>query len=193
MTPGQLYKELNYVNHSREKRAHYAQLLIAQPILMKEVLDILFMVDDELSNRAGWLAEFATKNDISIIYPHLDYFIDLMDTVYQDSALRPCAKICERLVLSYYKDKNALTQKHLTQKHRTKMIETGFDWLLTDQKVAVKAYTMTTLFYLGTDTDWVHVELERIMRDGYASGSAAFKARCRHMKILLDKYRAQQA
>lgn len=192
MTPGQLYKELHYVNHSREKREHYAQLLIAQPTLMKDILEILFMVDDELSNRAGWLVEFATQKNISLIYPHLDVFIDSIDKVYKDSALRPCAKICERLALSCYKDNNTLTQKKLTTKHRTKMIETGFDWLLTNQKVAVKAYTITTLFYLGTDTDWVHLELERIISDSYALGSAAFKARCRHTKALLDKYRAQK-
>ena len=61
--------------------------------------------------------------------------------------------------------------------------------MITDQKVAVKAYTMTTLFYLGTEVDWVHPELERLMQEGYADGSAAFKARCRHIKEAIRKFK----
>lgn len=192
MTLRELYHELNYVNHSREKRGYYAALIIDQPELMPLVLDILFMVDDTLSNRAGWLVEFVTKKDIALLFPHLDIFTSNMGSVYQDSALRPVAKICEYLTLSFYKEKNPQTRKQLTVLHRERMIEAGFDWMITDQKVAVKAYTMTSLFYLGTETDWVHPELERIMEEEYATGSAAFKARCRHTKEAIKKFRRER-
>lgn len=35
MTQSQLYKELDYVDHSREKRNHYATLLKEQPELLQ--------------------------------------------------------------------------------------------------------------------------------------------------------------
>ncbi len=189
MTPQELYNQLDYVNHSREKRAHYAQLVLANPDLFLMTLEILFMVDDVRSNRAGWLCEFVCKNDLSILLPHLDLFTQHMGTVYQHSALRPVAKITEYLTLSYYKKKQPLTRKKLTAIHKERLIETGFDWLITDQKVAVKAYTMTSLFWLGTEIDWVHPELQRIMDEGYHQGSAAYKARCRHMLEAIKKFR----
>lgn len=188
MTQGELYTHLSYVNHSREKRAYYAQLVLDNPGLFPHALEILFMIDDERSNRAGWLCEFVCKQDLTILYPYLDLFTEKMNTVYQDSALRPVAKITEYLILSYYKKQDPLTRKALTHTHKKRMVENGFDWMITDQKVAVKAYTMTSLFWLGTEIDWVHPELHRIMEDGYASGSAAYKARCRHMFEAIRKF-----
>lgn len=188
MTQEELYKQLNYVNHSREKRSYYAQLVLDNPALFSHALEILFMVDDDLSNRAGWLCEFVCKKDLSLLFPYLDIFTAQMSTVYQDSALRPIAKITEYLTLSYYKTKDQLTQKALLPHHKERMVETGFDWMITDQKVAVKAYTMTSLFWLGTEIDWIHPELTRIMEDGYHAGSAAFKARSRHMLEAIRKF-----
>ena len=193
MTLNELYKDLDYVNHSREKRAYYAQLIVDNPDAMRHVLEILFMVDDPRSNRAGWLAEFAIKKDVTIILPHLDYFTSHMHTVYQDSALRPVAKICEYLTTSYYKHEHPETKKKLLSNHKNHITECGFDWLITDQKVAVKAYTMSTLFYLGTEIDWIHPELQRIMEDGYHTGSAAFKARCRHVNKWIKKFNKLQS
>lgn len=34
------------------------------------------------------------------------------------------------------------------------MLEAGYDRMITDQKVAVDAYTMTTLNHLGTEFKW---------------------------------------
>lgn len=189
MTHQELYDQLNYVNHSREKRAYYAQLVINDPSLIPLIIEILFKVDDPISNRAGWLLEFVCKTDITTLFPYLDTFTEKMHTVHQDSAVRPVAKICEYLTLSYYKKKKPLTIKHLTSLHKERIIEAGFDWLITDQKVAVKAYTMTSLFWLGTEIDWIHPELYRIMEDGYHQGSAAYKARCRHMFEAIKKFK----
>ncbi|MFC4636521.1 adenylosuccinate lyase [Dokdonia ponticola] len=192
MTYQELYEQLDYVNHSREKRAYYSQLVIRTPELMPHVLAILFKVDDPISNRAGWLLEFVCKTDIRMLFPYLDLFTEKMGTVYQHSALRPVAKICEYLTLSYYKKKDSQTQKHLTMLHKERITEAGFDWIITDQKVAVKAYTLTTLFLLGTEIDWIHPELKRIMEDDYAKGSAAYKARCRHMFEALRKFESSK-
>jgi len=188
VTQQELYKNLNYVNHSREQRAYYAQLVLEQPYLFQFALDILFMVDDERSNRAGWLCEFVCKQDLSILFPFLDLFTEKMGTVYQDSALRPIAKINEYLALSYYREKKPLTRKALLSHHKERLVETGFDWMITQQKVAVKAYTMTSLFWLGTEINWIHPELIRIMEDGYPSGSAAYQARCRHIFEAIRKF-----
>lgn len=189
MTQKQLYKELDYVDHSRKKRDYYATLLKEQPELLQPLLEILFMVDDKLSPKAGWLIEFVSKNNLPLLFPYLDYFTSNMHTVYQDSALRPVAKVCERLALSYYKEQHPLSRKALQLKHKEQITNAGFDWLITDQKVAVKAYTLTTLYHLGTEIDWIHPELLIIMENQYSTSSVAFQARTRHVTEWIKKYR----
>jgi hypothetical protein len=187
MTLSELYNELAYVNHSREKRAYYAQLILNEPSLTELVLEILFMVDDARSPKAGWIAEFSTKEDITIILPHLELFTTKMHTVYQDAALRPVSKICEELAISYYKMKNLQTRASLTKIQRERMVTAAFDWLITDQKVAVKAYSMTSLYYLGTEFNWIHEDLQRIMEENYMTSSAAYKARCKHITAWIKR------
>ena len=53
--------------------------------------------------------------------------------------------------------------------------------MITEQKVAVKAYSMHTLFLFGSEFDWVHPELRIILERDFSSQSAAFKARSRHI------------
>ncbi|WP_298325307.1 adenylosuccinate lyase [uncultured Dokdonia sp.] len=187
MTLSELYNELAYVNHSREKRAYYAQLILNKPSLTELVIEILFMVDDARSPKAGWIAEFATKEDITIILPHLELFTTKMHTVYQDAALRPVSKICEELAISYFKIKNPQTRASLTKIQRERMVTSAFDWLITDQKVAVKAYSMTSLYYLGTEFNWIHEDLQRIMEENYMTSSAAYKARCKHITAWIKR------
>ena len=147
------------------------------------------MVDDTRSPRAAWIIEFCCKEDVSPILPHLDAFLSKLNTVYQDPAVRPVAKVCEYLTIAYYKKKHTLARNMLQPHHKELIIENCFDWLITDQKVAPKAYALTTLFLLGTEYDWVHPELKMIMEADYHKGSAAYKARCRHMLDAIEKFK----
>ncbi len=93
MTKEQLYKELSYVNHSREKRLQYANLLIANPELVKPLLEILFDVDDKTSCRAAWVFEFMCGENLDAIIPHLNLFTENISKVHLDPAVRPVAKV----------------------------------------------------------------------------------------------------
>ena len=137
MTTNELYEALDYVNHSRQKRQQYAHLILAQPELMASLMDIVFMIDDQRSCKAAWLAEFSVNTEHTVILPYLDILTARTDSVYRDAAIRPIAKIYECLALQYYQYRCPLTQKNLKLTHREHMVETVFNWLLTEQKVAV--------------------------------------------------------
>lgn len=192
MTQQELYNALDYVNHSREKRAYYAQLVLGSPDLFPKILTILFQVDDPRSPRAAWIAEFVCKEDITAILPHLDTFVPHIGSVHLDAAVRPVAKICEYLTLSYYKTQLPLSRKYIQSKHKELIIENCFDWLITEQKVAPQAYALTCLYLLGTEYDWVHGELLMIMEANYEKGTAAYKARCRHMTEAIRKFKKRR-
>jgi len=181
LTTDALYQELNYVNHSREKRLYYAHLLLANTNLIPKILDIMFMVDDKISPRAAWVLEFMCKENLEALIPYLDTFTENMGRVHLDSAERPVAKICEYIAIAYYGKTPSKLKEALLPKHREKIIEACFDWLIKDAKVAAKAYSMNTLFLFGKDYDWVHPELITILQRDFASQSAAFKARAKQI------------
>ncbi len=174
-----LEEVLNTVNHSREKRNYFANLILDNPKLLPELLIICAKVDDEISCRASWGLEFLCKKDLEAILPYLDELIAFIPKVHQHPAVRPMAKIYECLIIAYYKEKSTPVRKQLTKTHREQITETCFDWLITDQKVAPKAYSMTTLYLLGTEFDWVHPELKITLENNYNASSAAYKARSR--------------
>ena len=181
MTTEELYRELDAVNHTIENRKKYAALLVNNPNLIPQILDILFNVDDKQSCRAAWLLEFVARENLDTILPFLDRITQQMHTVYFDSAVRPMAKICEIVVKSYYHKLPNHTKEYLKTIHKERIIEACFDWMITKQKVAVKVLSMNTLFLLGKEFDWVHPELILILERDFKSSSAAFKARARHI------------
>jgi len=186
LTKDQLYHELNYVNATRVCRSKYAAIVLANPDLIKPLLEILFAGDKKISPRASWIFEFVIKEDYSLIFPYLDFFTTNISTLTIDSATRTCAKIIEILIDLYYKKKSKKVRYYLTQTHRERIIETSFDWLLRDEKVAVKAYSMSSLYFLGTEFEWIHPELIIILKRDYNAQSAGFKARSRHILKILD-------
>ncbi len=181
-----LEEHIQSINHSREQRNDFAHLILDNTELLPELLQICARVDEEISCRASWGLEFLCKKNLTAILPHLDQLVDLVPKVYKHPAVRPMAKIYEHLILAYYKAKKPEVRQHLTQTHREKITETCFDWMITDQKVAPQAYSMTSLYLLGTEFDWVHPELKTTLENNYNSGSAAYKARSR---MILKKLR----
>jgi hypothetical protein len=188
LTTEQLYEELHYVNHSREKRLQYANLIIDNPELIPKLLDILFMVDDKISPRAGWVLEFASSENINIILPYLDAFTKQIHKVHLDSAVRPVAKICELIAKTYYSKEASSIETSLTTIHKERIIETCFDYMINNEKVAAKAYGMTTLYLFGKEFDWIYPELKLILERDFHIQGAAFKARARH---ILKKLKAK--
>ncbi|WP_234418255.1 adenylosuccinate lyase [Aquimarina aquimarini] len=178
---------LTTIDHSREKRKYFATLVLDQPSLLPQLLAICARVDDEISCRASWGLEFLCKHKLDIILPYLDQLTDMAAMVYRHPAVRPMAKIFEYLIIAYYQTKNDAVITSLTTPYRERMTEICFDWLITDQKVAPKAYAMTSLYLLGTEFDWVHPELKVTLENNYNTGSAAYKARARMILKKINK------
>ncbi len=187
MTTDQLYRELNYVDHSRANRLKYANLIIDNPDLIPKLLDILFMVDDKVSCRAAWVFEFMCGEKLKAIIPYLDTFTENMHKVHLDPAVRPVAKVCEYLIKAYYSKEDNSIQTSLTSKHKEKIVEACFDWMINDEKIAPKAYAMNTLYLLGKDIDWIHPELALILERDFQMQSSGFKARARHILKWIKK------
>ena len=185
MTTETLYKELSDVDHSREKRQFYANLIMAEPERIPQLLDIIFKVNDKISCKAAWVFEFVCGENLDLALPYLDQFTTNLSKVHLDPAVRPVAKVCEYLTKSYYTDQNQKVKAALLLTHKEGITESCFDWLINDAKIAPKAYAMNSLFLLGTEFNWIHPELKTIIERDYQLQSSGFKARARQILLKL--------
>ena len=181
MTKEDLIGELKYVNHSKEKRHYYSQLFMGSPQNIPLLLEIAFDIHEKNSFRAAWVLEFMCSADLSYLIPFLDVFTSNIHKVNHDSAKRPMAKICEMIATKYYHKISHKIQSSLNSTHKEQIIESCFDWMINNEKVAVKAYSMNTLYLFGNEFEWIHPELQLILEKDFSSQSAAFKARARHI------------
>ena len=69
----------------------------------------------------------------------------------------------------------------LSENNLKKITEACFDWLITDNKVAAKAYSIRTLFALKNHFDWIQPELKQILEQDYKKHSAAYQAVAREV------------
>ena len=139
-------------------------------------------VDNENSNFSARILELSCKENLDIIIPYLDQFCELLNKVKLNGVVRVCSKICELLMIEYFIKNNHKFINSLQNEHLEKIIEAGFIWMITDQQIAIQAYTMQTLFLLGIKYDWIHDELATVLEKNIPTGSTGYKNRGR--KIL---------
>jgi len=102
--------------------------------------------------------------------------------VAHHSTRREMAKICELIAINYNKKETSLLKSCITQKQKDMIIEACFDWMISDEKVAIHAYSMQILFILGKENNWIHKELKQILVDNMAFVSKGYVVRAK--KIL---------
>ena len=179
----------NMQNPKRENRQRVANIVLENQKLFSELIAITFDVENTVSIKAAWILEWiCTHHHLNWMIPHLDEFTEKIATVKFDSAIRPCAKICEQLATAYYSKIENNIQKKLTILQIETIITTGFNWLITPQKIAVRAYTMTTLYLFGLEIAWIHPELKHLIETKIIHESKGCKARGKHILNLINKH-----
>ena len=176
-------------NAKRENRDFVANIVFQNQGLHEDLVKTVFFIDNKISVRAAWVLEWiCTHYGLNFIIPSLDYFTEHIKKLQYDSSIRPCAKICEHISIAYSSKEENLIKKTLTETHKKRIIEAGFDWLITSQKIAVRAYTMTTLYLLGKEKEWVHPELEHLIQTKIIHESKGCKARGKKVLELIQKH-----
>ncbi|MBZ4042045.1 hypothetical protein [Flavobacterium hibisci] len=170
----ELQEKLNYVNAYRENRLSAAQYVLENHSLFSELVSICFTPSDKNNHKACWILEFVSYEELLWLQPHLDFFCSNLKVLKDESAMRPIAKVVQLLVKSHYqKEGNKIC---LSEENIQDCIEASFDWLISDVKVATKAYSIRTLYLLGKHYNWIHPELKIILDKDFGDHSAAYKA-----------------
>jgi len=170
----ELQTKLDYVYPCRASRSLLANEILENHFSYDELVAICFSTSDKNHHRACWVLEYVSYEKLLWVQPHLDFFCSNLKFLKEESAIRPIAKVMQLLVKSHYqKEENGII---LSEENLQNCIETSFDWLINDVKVATKAYSIRTLYILGKYYDWIHPELKIILDKDYANHSAAYKA-----------------
>ena len=169
-------------NAKRIERETAALFVLKNKEHFKDLLKITFNTKSKNSVKAAWILELVCKEKINWLAPYLSYFSANINSITNESSLRPLAKICVFLANSYYSNQDSEIKKLVTKEHINSFIENGFQWLIQNHKVATKVYSMEFLYLFGKEIDWVYTELNYILQQNIMLESAAYKARGR--KIL---------
>ena len=179
-----LESDLLQLNTTPENRKIFTQRLLASPLLIEEVLVFILDEHKDVSGKATRALELVCQKDATLIFQHKKKLFDIASTTKQDDVIRPLAKIFELWTLDHF-SKNPTIQ--LQTKDQEKITAICFDWLISPQKVAPQAYSMQTLYLLGTKTAWIHPELKLILEHNYARGTSGYKARARKILQKINK------
>lgn len=191
MGASQLIQLLSNTTAYRKHRMATALWVLEHPEMVEALLRHIVEDTTEVSYKAAWVLEFVYLKKPEVLYPHFDYFFANLAVVKRDQAVRPMAHICEILCVQYYKKMDPELQKRFTPAHKSMLTECAFDWLISDQKVACKVRAMTSLYYLGTEFDWIHSELKQHILLHMHAGSAGYKARGKQTLELIRKFKSR--
>ena len=175
----ELQSKLENLKAYREDRLLIAEYILKNKKYFDELISISFSPSDKNNHKACWILEFVSYKELIWLQPYLDFFCKNLKYLTDESAMRPIAKIVQLLVISHYK--KTTNSIILTEENLQDIIETSFDWLINDIKVATKAYSIRTLYILGKEYDWIHPELQIILNKDYPNHSAAYKAVAREV------------
>jgi hypothetical protein len=175
----ELRQKLENVNGHRSNRQETAQFILDNPTYFKELLEICYTISNPDSYKACWVLEFVAYEKLQWFPDYLDFFCQNLKNLTDESSIRPMAKVTQLLLKFHFKNSESCIK--LTESQLQNCIEINFDWLITNTKVATKAYAMRNLFLLGKHYDWIHSELKQIITKDYNDHSAAYKAVAREV------------
>jgi hypothetical protein len=191
VTLDELDRVLDYKTATRANRQNAAQWILNNMESFPLLLEYSFKRSDDIAHKAAWVLEFICRKQLDYLYPHLDFFVENLSKVNKDQIIRPMAHLCELLCIEFYQKKSGKLTNIFSEKHKIKMIESCFDWLISDQKVACHVRAMTALCFLGTEFGWIHLELRQIIQQNIPYRSAGYKARGKHTLEQINSLRME--
>lgn len=164
----------NIKNARRVYRDGAAGFVLDNPEVMPELMKCVFRVDSPLHVKAAWVLELVCLQNISLLYPHVPYFIKHLSSLKNESALRPVSKVCYLMNRAYFSSGKKAPDLSLSLIDL--IIVNNFDWLLQGHKVATQVFAMDTLNLWSDELPWVREALVSILEKNMNSGSSGYRS-----------------
>jgi len=169
---------------ARENRLKAADWFLAHPENFKDLLLLTFDTSYRLHYKASWVTEFVVLRQPELLQNDVNFFIDSLPKIENDSAARPLSKVCAFISKQIISRKPNTFQQKITKDAINKLISVAFDWLIGDYRVATQVHAMQIIFELGQlpDTEpWIYHELKQILIDQIPLQSQGYKIRAKKL------------
>ncbi len=161
-------------NAKRVYRDNAAGFVLDNPEVMPELIHYAFQIDSPLHVKAAWVLELVCLQNISLLYPYAQVFIEQMSSLSNESALRPVSKVCYLMNRAYFT--SGKNDPDLSVPLIDLIIENNFDWLIQNHKVATQVFAMDTLNLWSNELPWVREALVSILQKNINSGSSGYRS-----------------
>ncbi len=166
-------------NAERKFRDKAANEVLNNSEFIEELVQLTLESSAEFHVQAAWTLELVYFAKPAIITPHLNFFCSRLNSIKNESALRPLAKICSSIVA---KERKSQPNFLLTKEQTEKIIEVCFDWLISDRKTATQVFGMDTIYSCSNEFPWIKENLKEVLQKDISSKSQGYVSRAR--KIL---------
>lgn len=178
----QLFQNVAKSTAHRGSREGNAIFVLNHPELADDLITLALDVAEKNHFKACWILEIVLERDLMLLVPRLEDFCNMLPNWTNDSALRSVSKICMFCTERLKKDPEFLTEKQILQ-----ITEACFQWIISEQKVAAKAYAILALYETGKRIDWVYPELIPVLQHGFPDHSPAYQSVARKVLAKINK------
>ncbi|SJZ93048.1 hypothetical protein [Sediminibacterium ginsengisoli] len=163
-------REAIHEEHSREQALRVAEYACTSAKHFKELMKCFNSNESRLAQRAAWSVSWAARKKPEMVMPHLADLVSVLERKDTHPALiRNAVRVLEAI--------------DIPEAYHGKVMNACFGFIENPATpVAIKAFSLTTLFNLSVRYPDIRPELKLIIEERMPEESAAFKARGR--KIL---------
>jgi len=177
-------------NAKRVYRDQGAEAILRQPELMPFLIEYLYSSDQKHSIKSAWVLELVCLFEIRLLLPYLLEFTSRLNTLEQESAIRPISKICS--LICQHCDKHPCESEVQVSSWKNNIVEASFEWLTGQHKTAAQVFAMESLFILGRESDWILDELYSILDMHYPNKSSGYQSRARKIMDKISKVKRKK-
>jgi len=182
MNKPDLIEQINSIhNAKRIHRDRVTNFVIENIETFPFLIELTFGEENEVAIKSSWILELVCLQNINFLASNIDYFTENIDKPTDESILRPLAKISYLITKAYYSKSENKIKSKVTEKHKARIIEVSFDWLINKHKVANHTYAMDTLYLFGKEYDWIQNELILVLEKHIQSASPGYQVRAKRI------------
>lgn len=171
-------------NAKRIYRDRAANEVLNNSEFTEELVQLVLDSTSKFHVKAAWTLELVFLAKPAIITPHLNTWCSKLDSIKNESALRPIAKICRGLVAKERKNQPKFL---LTTEQKEKIVEASFNWLISDAKTATQVFAMDSLYSCSDEFSWIKENLKDILQKDISSKSHGYVSHARKILQKMEK------
>ncbi|MFT4155880.1 hypothetical protein [Parafilimonas sp.] len=156
-------------NHNKEQALKITAYACSSPEYFKELMQCFLSEEYRLAQRAAWSVSWAATQNPALIQPYVQNLVEVLQRKdVHDAVIRNSVRI--------------LQQIEIPETLHGKLMNNCFELIESPSTpVAIKAFSLTTLYNLSKHYPEIKNELKLVIETGFNNETAAFKSRGREI------------